>query len=963
MGSKKTIRNKLFFYALAILFCLISNTYAWDNNKFLDNSFWNTDPSTWEIISALYWTDSIYTSNRTGYDSTSCENMQVQYISTLPNTLSGNTIYVLSSDINVTNQINFSKCSAIVWSWNININTTVTYPDSTFHIWSGFWIVDNLNIIWNNNIYFYWVYWSWNNKTLNNLHLSWLHAWILFKRSSYNYINNIDIYSDWWNLNSRCTSICDFDWLSFYDNCKHNKIENINSFWNCYWVLLYDNCSNNKINNIESYDNYYYWLGLYTNCNYNIINNVTSYNNVQNGIWLYDLSNYNSLNNLQSFNNWNQSYYAWFLIDNSHNNIINNSIFYNNTKWIWNRDDRPGKNNIFINISIYNNKLFWSSISGNNNKYYWILNSFANGWNNEFTVLEKWDSTWILPEWQLTWWELSRDLITNPKNESKYILDWSKSLSWNRWVNEKFNNKAISYSFWTKIPTQSELYVWNWDEIITIWTANDNYIGSNTKKIEWKFLTNWINIVWTTTSENINKRIYLNTPWISGDINTYQWLDDNLTKSRTKSNTKSINPWNTEPMIWQFVIKWWNYMHTIAEEDTTVPTCKIKYSTTTATTSNVIASLNDCSEYITWTELSHTFTENWKYTFTFYDAIWNTGTTEAEVTRIYKATNNWWGGSTTSKDNCPNGDYSDSYYDWTCGTKPQDSSSQAPQNDEQTSQNYEWNNELQTAYEFAYENKITTMDSIEKADMEWNLTRIEMAKMLSKYATNVLWKKPANKVIPKFSDITEELDAEYDYWVSLAYQLWIMWINMPDDKFRPFDLVTRAEFVTALSRMRYWTSDGEYVWTTKFYKNHMELLNKLWIISITDPDMEELRWYVMLMLMRSFWINMVENSNITETEYNEGNSQPINKYFTEPYRKGQIYKKIGDLQDLLRYLGFYNWKSNSVYNKATINAVYDFQVAMWLIDVDDVNNPAKWYLWPETRKLLNEKWIEFQQIK
>jgi len=208
----------------------------------------------------------------------------------------------------------------------------------------------------------------------------------------------------------------------------------------------------------------------------------------------------------------------------------------------------------------------------------------------------------------------------------------------------------------------------------------------------------------------------------------------------------------------------------------------------------------------------------------------------------------WW---FLRKDNCPNGDYSDSYYDWICWENPKDSSSQTPQNDEQTSQDDGWSNELQTAYEFAYENKITTMETIEKADMEWNLTRIAMAKMLSKYAINVLWKKPANKVVPKFIDITEELNAEYDYWVSLAYQLGIMWINMPENKFRPFDLVPRSEFVTALSRMKYNMSDWEYEWTVKFYKNHIELLSKLGIMTVADPDMKELRWYVMLMLMRS----------------------------------------------------------------------------------------------------------------
>ena len=216
-----------------------------------------------------------------------------------------------------------------------------------------------------------------------------------------------------------------------------------------------------------------------------------------------------------------------------------------------------------------------------------------------------------------------------------------------------------------------------------------------------------------------------------------------------------------------------------------------------------------------------------------------------------KPTTSWWWGwggwSSRIKDNCPNGDYSDSYYDGTCWTKPQDSSSQTPENNEQISQNNEWNNELQTAYEFAYRNWITTMDSIQKANMEWNLTRIAMAKMLSQYAINILWMEPDESRIAEFSDVDENLDSEYDDWVTLAYQLWIMWINMPDDRFRPFDLVPRSEFVTALSRMKYGTPDGK----EKYYSTHMELLNKLWIITVTDPDMKELRWYVMLMLMRS----------------------------------------------------------------------------------------------------------------
>ena len=149
------------------------------------------------------------------------------------------------------------------------------------------------------------------------------------------------------------------------------------------------------------------------------------------------------------------------------------------------------------------------------------------------------------------------------------------------------------------------------------------------------------------------------------------------------------------------------------------------------------------------------------------------------------------------------------------------------------------------AYFWAYDNWITTMDSFWKANVQWWLTRVAMAKMLSQYAINVLWKKPANVVVPKFWDVSRELDEEYDNGISLSYQLWIMWIWI--DKFRPNDAVTRAEFATALSRLLYSTPDGK----PNYYSTHLDKLKQEWIITNVDPSLKEMRWYVMLMLMRS----------------------------------------------------------------------------------------------------------------
>ena len=156
--------------------------------------------------------------------------------------------------------------------------------------------------------------------------------------------------------------------------------------------------------------------------------------------------------------------------------------------------------------------------------------------------------------------------------------------------------------------------------------------------------------------------------------------------------------------------------------------------------------------------------------------------------------------------------------------------------------------EMDNAYRFAYKNWITTVPNIKDAKMNSPLTRIAMAKMLSNYAVNILWRQPDySKWTVKFNDVTNKQNLEYDNAVTLAFQLWIMWQNMPKNNFRPNDEVTRAEFATALSRLLYWTQDG----ADRYYSSHLSKLKQKWIISNDDPKIKEKRWYVMIMLMRT----------------------------------------------------------------------------------------------------------------
>ena len=431
--------------------------------------------------------------------------------------------------------------------------------------------------------------------------------------------------------------------------------------------------------------------------------------------------------------------------------------------------------------------------------------------------------SWSFIEWETPEWE-----IPTLSDIDGYIFNWWRDDSYNQYTNLTMTTveNVIKYSdIWMQNynPTDKNFYTvrspisYNISYNINGWTHSnpssytiEDYIVLNNPTRIWYTFIWWsgTDIIWTSQSVIIYGSTWNRNYEANWEINTY-------------TLTLDLWDWRTQIITWHYgdpVIQpqdptrdWYSF----AGWDTTIPT------TMPAENQTITAQ---------WTK-NQTSTNHW----------WG-----------------WWGGwSSLKKDNCPNGDYSDSYYDGTCWMPE----NYAENNWEWMENNWEWNAENSgewdyveeqiDAYTRAYKNWITTMDTIGKANLDWNLTRIAMAKMLSYYATNVLWMKPDETRVNKFNDVSNNLDTQYDNWVTLAYQLWIMWINMPNNEFRPFDLVPRSEFVTALSRMKYWTSDGEYEWIVEFYKNHMELLNKLWIITVTDPEMLELRWYVMLMLMRS----------------------------------------------------------------------------------------------------------------
>ena len=182
----------------------------------------------------------------------------------------------------------------------------------------------------------------------------------------------------------------------------------------------------------------------------------------------------------------------------------------------------------------------------------------------------------------------------------------------------------------------------------------------------------------------------------------------------------------------------------------------------------------------------------------------------------------------------------------------EDSEKSNPKEPSEILQNW-YSRELNDAYDFARSNKITTMNSIEDADMNWTLNRAAMAKMLSNYAINSLGLEPDTTKDCYFSDVSSNLDRQYDNWITKACQLGLMWVWIK--QFYPNWKVTRAEFWTVLSRALNANNISKLAKmndASPYYYDHLRYLNEEWIMNnISNPSNFELRGRVMLMLNRS----------------------------------------------------------------------------------------------------------------
>lgn len=220
------------------------------------------------------------------------------------------------------------------------------------------------------------------------------------------------------------------------------------------------------------------------------------------------------------------------------------------------------------------------------------------------------------------------------------------------------------------------------------------------------------------------------------------------------------------------------------------------------------------------------------------------------------------GGPNLIKDQCPaTRDCSDSYYDAICGKCsliekiiniiPFHWSADKPV---ASIANSKFSTELNDAYLRAYGYNITTMPTIQKANMEGKLMRKDMAKMISNFALNVLWKDISTWTTAcTFTDMTS-LSKETQYYAMSACRLWLMWYASDrvtiNTNFNPDTEVDRGQFGTILSRLLRGDKNNS---ATNYYTNHLQALKDEGIMTkIETPSQKELRWRVMLMMQRTF---------------------------------------------------------------------------------------------------------------
>lgn len=446
-------------------------------------------------------------------------------------------------------------------------------------------------------------------------------------------------------------------------------------------------------------------------------------------------------------------------------------------------------------------------------------------------------------------------------------FSWTESLTW----------VAVTISWISTVTVAG-----GWNSWTAYWTVPQNwYVWSASFTINYQDLSNntWDTVTSTNDASSVSYTdstapvVSLNgsTP-ISIEINTVYteagatWTDNvdwNWTISTPTS--WSVNTW----VLWTYTLYYkkidssgnsWQVTRTVnVIADATAPTITLNWSNSIY----IILGSSYTEQWARWTDAVDwswvistptTWSVNtsvlWTYNL-YYIKVDAAGNTGQAIRTVVVKTVNWWSSSSSSTSS-----KTWSVATWTVSTWSISTwtNNQSTTNDEHLwdISNSPYSDELNQAYLFAFRVGITTKNTIQEANMDWNLIRGHLAKMLVNYARYILGKNPDTTMKCEFNDMDDQTTEMKQYAV-MACQLGIMWIGSdwkPANQFNPDLEVDRATFGTTLSRLLWWAKYNS-IWDDR-YESHLKALNTIDIMkNISNPNMKEIRWYVMLMLMRS----------------------------------------------------------------------------------------------------------------
>lgn len=801
--------------------------------------------------------------------------------------------------VTINNSISHNNTHGIYTNLSSNniITGSKTHNNSQHWLYlrtSQYNVFDNIEITnnWSNHMWIF-LFSSSHYNLFNNINSHHQKYWIEFYISSYNIIQNSNFHNNKIGIG-----------IEYFSN--HNTFKNVNIYnqWDR-WIIL-SRAQYNTFEDINIYNNTKEWLLLWSenDTKYNTFNNIHTYNNSQ-WISMEGWSTYNSFNNILSHNN----NIGILLINYANraisNNIYNNIQIYNNNVWL--ETQLWAKNNIYNNIQIYNNTTGTNmNILDIGNTYYGEIRVF---WNGDGNILGNGDNfvtgysstnTWITRNtWEIfLTGNLSWDLFTNAISTSgNYLLSRSGTRSDSR-------EKQIIYSwevtqansYGSGISLQIQPVIWSWTtDLITWWIFDTTkYIWSDTVKSSGSlselnvFSAPNITVYWCSDDSSISyyslfwdiyeaqTDIVLNTTqeitFLSGDwekrIVTQLFWDNNFATHFQNTTLLDQTPPNQVTLI--LPISWstltTSNIHLSWDIATDTGAWINRYIFEVLQNNETILSGNTIQ---TWTDISLPTNGNYERKIYPVDMVWNitlTSETWNFTINLPSSPTWWWGGGWWGwiliQDQCSEDrDCSNSYYDKICGPCPVANTWIIGITWHESADEFiPWSiidspywDELNDAYLWAYTYGITTIPTIQRANIQWTLIRKDMAKMITNFAVNVLEKDISTGILCEFSDTTS-LPKVMQYYIMAACRLWLMWYESDGvtvkKNFEPEMVVDRAQFWTILSRLLRENKNDN---GKPYYIKHLNALVSEGIITKTkNPFAEELRGRVMIMMQRTF---------------------------------------------------------------------------------------------------------------